>query len=144
MTQTLSHHDADNDFQAIVELLGEKASVPDRDYEEEEVMGIVRRARGLLVRAAMDDGVSDAEIGRRLGVSRSLVTRFFRSERDMKVSTLVLIGRALGRRWSIDLEVENEKPQDRSNSVPKTQYFLSQYENIEVAESLPVSFIPCL
>ena len=82
-----------------------KASLPDgrvtieRDYEEEDIQRLVNIARSLLFEAVSEDNIRPSDLASRMGVHRSLVTRFFRSHGDVKTSTFVLFARALNRNW---------------------------------------------
>lgn len=84
-------------------LGGTEEIAPERDYEEEYVQLIINRCRGLLMEAVKNDDIKPSDLANRLNVDRSLVTRFFHSGRDMKVSTLAIMARALDRRWIIEL-----------------------------------------
>lgn len=105
MSKNLSPRD--DEMKVIAELAnllgGMEAVHAERDYEEEYVQCVINRVRGLLMEAIKIEGIKPSELADRLGVDRSQVTRFFRSGRDMKVSTLAIIARALNRKWIIEL-----------------------------------------
>lgn len=91
-------------FEDVLALLGADKHVPlKRDYDEEYIARVVNRVRGLLAQAVHERNITLTELAQKLGVNRSLVTRFFNSEGDMKVSTLALIAKALGKEWDIRL-----------------------------------------
>lgn len=109
MSNTSSPRDAtpgaliDDDLQELTALLGGPAGEVTRDRKEEIAGALIDRMRALLIRAVNDQKVSAADLAKRLDVDRSLVTRFFRSGKDMKVSTLALMADALDRSWVIEL-----------------------------------------
>lgn len=111
MSKTLSPHENDQAALAdLINLLGGDSHVEiERDLEEEYVAETINRARGLLARALAEEKMSPAALARKMNVDRSLVTRFFKSQGDMKMSTLALFARALNRKWIIDLEVSQQK-----------------------------------
>ncbi|WP_204737457.1 helix-turn-helix domain-containing protein [Gluconacetobacter azotocaptans] len=121
-------------------LLGGDAAQLERDYEEEAIQRLVNRARGLLAEAVSQDGVKPAELADRLNVNRSLVTRFFRSGQDMKVSTLALMARALGREWV--LELTDRRDEQPGNAV-SSQAIPIGWTTAPVPEVMPlVTVVP--
>ena len=108
MSKNSSHHKADqNSLAALTALLAGAGGDIERDYEEEAVQRLINHARSLLAEAVTLDGIKPSELSARLGVHRSLVTRFFRSHSDIKVSTLAVMARALGREWVFCLEKQD-------------------------------------
>lgn len=87
-----------------------KASLPDerveieRDYEEEDIQGLINVARSLLSEAVSEDNIRPSDLASIMNVHRSLVTRFFHSHGDIKISTLAIFARALNRKWFLTLE----------------------------------------
>lgn len=120
MSKNLSRRDDEMSVIAdFSNLLGGVEKVaPERDYEEEYVQFVINRCRGLLMEAVRNDDIKPSDLASRLDVDRSLVTRFFRSGRDMKVSTLAIMARALGREWVIHLDDLRDKDVGNAPPVP--------------------------
>lgn len=102
MSNSLSPHDK-NVLEELTKLLGVVKNEPKRDYDEEAAYKLINEARGLLMEAINDDRIKRSELARRLNVNPSLVTRFFKSGNDMKVSSLAFMARAIGREWKLQL-----------------------------------------
>ena len=102
MSKTSTHNPEPLD-EELIELLGAGTAAPIRDEEAEEIAGVLGTIRGQLLAAAKEDRVSTREMARRLGVSAAAVSRQLRSDRDLRVSTAVLLARALKRHWNIEL-----------------------------------------
>ena len=102
MSKTSTHNPEPLD-EELIELLGAGIAAPIRDEEAEEIAGVLGTIRGQLLAAAKVDRVSTREMARRLGVSAAAVSRQLRSDRDLRVSTAVLLARALKRHWNIEL-----------------------------------------
>ncbi len=98
----------------LIALLGADAATPIRDPEAEDVAGVLGTIRAQLLAAAREEGVSTREMARRLGVSAAAVSRQLRSDRDLRVSTAVLLARALNRRWHVQLGTPG-KPAPQAN-----------------------------
>lgn len=75
-----------------------------RDPTETEIAVLTGRIRGQLAEAAQQEHLGIREIARDLGVSPSAVSRHLRSDGDIRVSTMVILARALHRRWTITLD----------------------------------------
>ena len=73
------------------------------DPDEQAVFEAVYGARRSLVRVMEHDGVGVNALSRRLGVSPSAASKMVSSESDMKISTVVLWARALGRQVTISV-----------------------------------------
>ena len=116
-----------SDWEALTAMLGGQPPTLQRDYDEEAVQMMINHLRGLLGEAVTKERIRPAELSRRMRVHRSLVTRFFRSKGDMKVSTLALIARAIGYKWAIDL-VKCEA-RDRPNYTPQLDVRPTAWEN---------------
>jgi transcriptional regulator with XRE-family HTH domain len=67
-----------------------------------------RRLRQVILDALEKDGVTRAELARRLGVSPSRVTHMLEPDAFIGVEMLAWIAHVLGRRWVIALEPEEE------------------------------------
>lgn len=66
-----------------------------------------RQLRRAILDALEQDGVTRAELARRLGVSPSRVTHMLEPEAFIGVEMLAWIAEALGRRWAVSLEPED-------------------------------------
>ncbi len=116
MSKTSTHNPEPLD-EELIELLGTGVAAPSRDEEAEEIAGVLGTIRGQLLAAAKEEGVSTREIARRLGVSGAAVSRQLRSDRDLRVSTAVLLARALKRHWSVQLEKVSQPSRQTNVSV---------------------------
>jgi hypothetical protein len=94
--QELTHEEA-------LELFGAPVEAIEPDSGELELSLVLNRIRALLMHAANHEGVGVNELATRLGVSPSVVSRLFRSESDMRVSTAVEWAHALGYVWDFNL-----------------------------------------
>lgn len=125
----------------LIELLGAGYAPPVRDEEAEEIADLLGMIRGQLLAAAKEDGVSVREMARRLGVSAAAVSRQLRSYRDLRVSTAVLLARALKRHWSVRLEKATQ-PAPRANvkvlQSPPPFTRLEEHRNERTAEVLSI------
>ena len=123
MSKTSAHNPAPSGpaplDEALIALVGAGTATPIRDAEAEDIAGILGMIRAQLLAAAKAEGVSTREMARRLGVSAAAVSRQLRSDRDLRVSTAVLLARALNRRWSVQLgSVGQPSPQANLDPVP--------------------------
>ena len=127
MSKTSTHNPEPLD-EALVALVGAGTAEPARDAEAEDIAGALGTIRAQLLAAAREKGVSTREMARRLGVSAAAVSRQLRSDRDLRVSTAVLLARALDRRWSVQLGKRGQ-PSPRANlSAPPARAPLGQRE----------------
>lgn len=84
-------------------LFGGPAREIQADSDSLEVELALRTVRALLMEAAEDDKIGVNQLARRLHISPSSVSRFFGNDGDFHLSTAVLYGHALGRRWDFSL-----------------------------------------
>ena len=118
MSKTSTHNPEPLD-EALVALVGTGTAAPIRDAEAEAIAGVLGTIRAQLLAAAREQGVSTREMARRLGVSAAAVSRQLRSDRDLRVSTAVLLARALDRRWSVQLGKRGQpSPQANLHAPP--------------------------
>ena len=103
MSKTSTHNPQPPD-EELSALLGTGTAAPIRDEEAEEIARVLGTIRSQLLAAAKEQRVGTRELARRLGVSAAAVSRQLRSDRDLRVSTAVLLARALGRHWTLALE----------------------------------------
>jgi hypothetical protein len=87
----------------IADLFGGRARPIGPDNDELAVQLALRTIRDQLMVAAGHDKVGVTQLAGRLDISPSAVSRMLGGDNDMKVSTAVLYGRALGRRWDFAL-----------------------------------------
>ena len=104
----------------LIALVGAGAATPIRDPEAEDIADLLGTIRRQVLSAAREDGVSTREIARRLGVSAAAVSRQLRSDHDLRVSTVVLLARALDRRWSLTLKPANPSTRPTNIAAPRT------------------------
>jgi transcriptional regulator with XRE-family HTH domain len=83
----------------LMEIFGGTVQPIEPDPDEMSVTLTLQELRAQLVDAAKRDGVGVNQLARRLHVAPSSVSRALGDSGDMRVSTLVLYARALGRRW---------------------------------------------
>lgn len=81
----------------ISAIFGDHVEEAHPDPREIEVALTLDKIRDLLKEAAEEESVGINDLARRLDVAPSSVSRFFSSEGDMRVSTIVLYALALGR-----------------------------------------------
>lgn len=118
MSKTSTHNPEPLD-EALIALVGAGTAAPIRDAEAEAIAGVLGTIRAQLLAAAREQGVSTREMARRLGVSAVAVSRQLRSDRDLRVSTAVLLARALDRRWSVQLGKRGQpSPQANLHAPP--------------------------
>lgn len=84
-----------------------------RNAEADAFGEMLRDLRGDLAEAMAKDGVTRAELARRLGVRPSVVTRVMDPSADVLVSTLFDLARVLQRRWRFRLEPDQTGPSNR-------------------------------
>ena len=92
--------------EALAELRAEFGTVsgmPQIDPDGRAAALLAQEARGLIFEAIQDDKITLTELARRLGVSKAAVSRQMNSDGDIKVSTLAIIARALGREVEITM-----------------------------------------
>ena len=99
----------------IKDLMGGKVSQLEIDSDELNVEIGLRHIRAEILDAIEADGLGVNQLSRVLRVSPSTVSRTIHGEGDMKVSTMLLYGHAIGCEWSIELK----KP----SRVEKANYF---------------------
>jgi transcriptional regulator with XRE-family HTH domain len=87
----------------VAEIFGGEVGTVETDADEIEVSLAVNTIRDHLKAAAKEDGVGINQLAHRLDISPSSVSRFLGGEGDVRVSTVVLYGRALGRKWDFSL-----------------------------------------
>lgn len=75
-----------------------------RDARAEAYAELLGELRGLLAEAMAANGVSRAEMARRLGVRPSVVTRVMDPAADILASTIFDLAWAMGKRWRVSLE----------------------------------------
>jgi transcriptional regulator with XRE-family HTH domain len=95
-----------------------------RRVQCEDVPGVTdprSRLRASLRRSILDaletDGVSRAELARRLGVSPSRVTHMLKADAFIGVEMLAWIADALGRRWTVELRAALDGPPEGMEST---------------------------
>ena len=120
MSNTSTHNPEPLD-EGLIELVGAGTAAPIRDAEAEDIAGILGTIRAQLLAAAKAEGVSTREMARRLGVSAAAVSRQLRSDRDLRVSTAVLLARALNRHWSVQLGKRGQPSPQANLGAPRTQ-----------------------
>ena len=89
-------------------LFGEAAGKPQIDPDSLAAAELARHIRGLLAEATHEEKLSITDLAKRIGVSKSAVSRHLNSDGDIRASTMAIIGRALGRKFVVDL-VREEK-----------------------------------
>jgi transcriptional regulator with XRE-family HTH domain len=102
----------------LAEIFGEKSEPIEVDQDELAVTLTLRDIRGQIIDAAREDAVGINQLARRLNVAPSSVSRALSDGGDMRVSTAVLYGRALGRSWDFRLRKDAchiAKCHDRAN-----------------------------
>ncbi len=114
MSTDLSPTEASELDEMLAEF-GAAVGWPDVDPDMREVAGVAAHVRGLLAEATAREGMSISDIARRLNVSKSAVSRHLRSDGDIRISTAVLLARALGRHWTIDLVPGNATASPTAN-----------------------------
>lgn len=67
------------------------------------------RLRQCILDALREDGVTRAELARRLGVSPSRVTHMLEPDAFVGIEMLAWVADVLGRRWVVTLEPEGEQ-----------------------------------
>lgn len=87
----------------VAELFGSTVEQVAPDDDELRVALVLRAIRSLLAEAAQEEGIGVTQLASRLNVSPSVISRMFRSEGDMRVSTATLCAHALGRSWEFHL-----------------------------------------
>jgi transcriptional regulator with XRE-family HTH domain len=101
---SLATSSAEDDNAALLALVGgEVTQAPQIDPTDLEVAVAVGRVRGQILAAANREGIGVREIARRMKISAAAVSRQLRSEGDMRVSTAILLARALKQRWYFSL-----------------------------------------
>ena len=121
-----STHETELPDEELTELLGSGNTAPIRDAEAEEIADVLGAIRRQLLAAAREEGVSTREMARRLGVSAAAVSRQLRSNHDLRVSTVVLLARALKRGWHVDLGKATQAAPPREHArAPKPASILS-------------------
>ena len=103
----------------LIAPVGTGAATPIRDPEAEDIADLLGTIRRQVLSAAQEDGVSTREIARRLGVSAAAVSRQLRSDHDLRVSTVVLLARALDRHWSLTLKLANPSTRPTNITAPR-------------------------
>ena len=94
------------DEEALAELraiFGTVSGMPYIDPDGRAAARLAQDARGLLIEATHQDKITLTELARRLGVSKAAISRQMNSDGDIKVGTLAIIARALGREVEITL-----------------------------------------
>lgn len=112
----------------LIDLLGEGVAAPIRDEEAEEIARVLGTIRRQLLAAAKEEGVSTREMARRLGVSAAAVSRQLRSDHDLRISTAVLLARALKRHWNIELGTPRQPSWPRNVEVLQSGVPFSRLE----------------
>jgi hypothetical protein len=87
----------------VAEIFGGQVGSVEIDADEQEVSLALNTIRDHLKAAAKEDGVGINQLAHRLDISPPSVSRFLGGEGDVRVSTVVLYGRALGRKWDFSL-----------------------------------------
>ena len=114
MSQILSQ----TELSALADMQAEFGVVdhlPKIDPAMREVAAVVAHVRALLAEATQQDKVGVTELAGRLGVSKSAVSHQLRSDADMRLGTAVLLARALGRKWDINLVSDHDNPHALAN-----------------------------
>ena len=76
--------------------------------------------------AMQESGLSEAELSRRLGVSRAYVNKILKGAANLTIESLVKIGRALGREFKFEFttvrsRAKTIKPQRRASRTSETR-----------------------
>lgn len=112
----MSNSFSQTEISEMTDLLTEFGSARetiDFDHDSESIAVLTGRIRGQLLEAISTDKVSLGELARRLRVSKSAVSRHLRGDGDLRISTAVLLAKALGRHWAITLR--KDVPERRTN-----------------------------
>ncbi len=78
--------------------------------EDWEKTAFARAIAHQVIRYRIDHDLSQRDLAKRLGVSQGLVGRLELGEHEPRFSTLQMLSRALGIRFSIDIHPEGSKP----------------------------------
>ena len=116
-------------------ILGGQVEDLEVSSDEIDVALVLRGLRHQLAEAAESEHVGVNELARRLDVSPSAVSRMTRSDGDMRVSTLVLWAKALGREWDVRLR-------DRSDGTRHHNNGYDQLSSVREAAVGPMSLSP--
>ena len=102
----MSHISSPTDQAALAELrelFGTAEEVTRCDPKMLAAATLAAEIRGRLVAAMQADHVNVTELAKRLGVSKSAVSRHLNSDGDIRITTAALLAHALGREWKVDL-----------------------------------------
>jgi hypothetical protein len=134
---TSSHEDDDA---AVLALAGGKVTkAPQIDPSDLEIAVALGRVRGQILAAAKRDGIGVRELARRMKISASAVSRQLSSEGDMRLSTAILLARALGQRWHFSLSPRDAASHTNESSPAKTESSIAnKSESMEL--ELPNTF----
>lgn len=91
----------------VIEIFGGEVGTVETNADETEVSLALNTIRDHLIAAAKEDGVGVNQLAHRLDISPSSVSRFLGGDGDVRVSTVVLYGRALGRKWDFSLHKDS-------------------------------------
>lgn len=78
--------------------------------EDWEKSAFARAIAHQVIRYRIEHDLSQRELAKRLGVSQGLVGRLELGEHEPRLSTLQMLSRALGLRFSIDIHPEGTEP----------------------------------
>lgn len=98
------------------ELLKEQMSDPDF-REDWERTALARAVANQVIRYRTRHGLSQSELGRRLGVSQAVVGRLELGEHEPKISTLSKLTRTLGLRFSIDIHPADQNTTQSNDDI---------------------------
>lgn len=93
-----------------------------RDPREEGFADLLYRLRGLLAEEMKRQGLSKAEVARRIGVSPSVVTRLLNPSADILASSLSDLAWAIDREWNVALVPLNQKTSNSNNYTIKAVF----------------------
>ena len=114
MSTTLSPIDAKS-LEDLRREFGVVTSVPEINEESLEAASLAAHVRGLLAEATHQDKVSVTELARRLKVTKSAVSRHLHADGDMRLSTMAMFARALGRKFIVELRFDANSDQPKGN-----------------------------